>query len=572
MADPKSNLSHEDTIALMNAKATADGDDWWLKVHRRRHIGALPELIATLHNAQVIHAANPETWLPRLAGGGPTFVLHVYHAKTPTVLLGTLQFQIPTDNNPEKSVDPSVTKSQTWAGPRTLAWPPASNEDKQQDRYSISAPPASPSGNSAANNVPGGGSPGVSNFASAQIAQLDAANARIEIERQKLAAEREQMAEERRRLELDAVKTQASQNLKELEARILAAQTQQSNAISEALRGLAQQNTAPKLDIVGLIGAAGGILGPVLAQMHQSSQAAREAQEKSQALALQQQAEQTRVLMTAMLSKPGLDPTIEKMFDKLERVLEKSQAQQVPQSTMLHTMAESMGSMMNMSMELAQTAADLNINGGGSRAEDHPAYKAIREAVKGVSAMMAGYQQSVKQQAAPAQVPNVPAFPQPALPQRPMQQQAQHVVHANGQPPGAPVLTQAPAGQELVPNQPLSIEISETTDVPALLEQMIYALSEPAHVAAVFVQTIGHPTMRKALDEADGEIEEMISRRIMPFILKHPEHVPYLKSVHDEIEKQGAVAGIFEDDDADDDDGSSGDDQDDDNDGDDADA
>ena len=72
----------EEALGMIQAKRDEKGglDSFKVKVHRRAGLGSPVVHVASLEEATVNHLANPEQWLPALAGGGPVFVLAVAHA------------------------------------------------------------------------------------------------------------------------------------------------------------------------------------------------------------------------------------------------------------------------------------------------------------------------------------------------------------------------------------------------------------------------------------------------------------------------------------------------------------
>lgn len=508
-ADGRIQITQEDTIAIINAKAKQDGDSFLVKVLRKRHNGGLPEAVASFGDAQASHITSPEMWLPKIAGGGPIFVVQVYHSNEPSVQIGgPLQFAVACDGLPPKApgeIDVRVIKSGSWLGPRQLLWPTADENKRNTDPslYSIpTLPSAAATGNNAANNVPVAGQPG------AQYSREHEANAallsKIEQERASLIQIRQELSEEKHRSEMNEIRRESERQVKEVEARITTL--------------IQSQNNAPKNDtsLATLISAAAPLLIKVFEGQDQMKLAMMKSQEQAQA--------QTQMILLKLMEKPQ-DNVAEKMFDKFERIIERTQASQVPQTTMLHTVMEAMSTITNSSLDLAERAADMGMNGG--RPEDHPALKAIKEGVKGIGALMQGYR---------AQVPGAP--PPPTLHSAPP-------ALAAYPPPAAPQPNLAPAGSPM--------------PGATVLEQLEYAIKSrvpPVEVAKVFVHAIamGEPSVRDALRANNDDPEQLIKARMGAFFLEHPEYLPYLKDLNAEVDKQGQAAGIFDPDEQDDDD------------------
>jgi hypothetical protein len=351
---------------------------------------------------------------------------------------------------------------------------------------------------------------------------------RLENERNKLMEMRSMLEEQRRQMELDNIRRENDTRMHELEMSVKAA------------AATPKTNTAET--IAAVLAAAAPIIQQMLqgqnelrlAMLKQQEENARQMQAQQQAAQLQQQQ-----MLQLMLSRPSVDPAVEKAFDRLQSVLEKSRSESVPQGQMLHSMAEAMGVMTDVTMNLVQTAAELNLGGGR---DEHPALKAVKQGVKAISSLMEGYQQSVVQKN------------QQFAPQQQQQQLAapQHVVQYQQQ-------AQQPVPQAAQPQQPPVPQSPKQSDALDLLEAAIRAKQEPAVVAKMFIDSLGDPVVQKALDEVDGEVNELVARRIGGWAMADASNVVYLKALMDEVNKQGEAAGVFEplgdDDDDDDDDG-----------------
>ena len=80
MAIPSERLiPSEETLNQIRGKAAQDPETPFIcKVHRRRHTGAIPDLVASLSGANVEHFVNPELWVPVLCGGG-AYLIQAFH-------------------------------------------------------------------------------------------------------------------------------------------------------------------------------------------------------------------------------------------------------------------------------------------------------------------------------------------------------------------------------------------------------------------------------------------------------------------------------------------------------------
>src|SRR5215210_5703617 len=102
-------------LQSINDKAKNSGDNFRVRVMRKSTPGLMPDGICTLDGASVVHLAMPETWLPRLCGGGPIYQFQVFHAEDTTrAIPGYLMYQIPGE---PKAVDYDALRSPAWQGP-----------------------------------------------------------------------------------------------------------------------------------------------------------------------------------------------------------------------------------------------------------------------------------------------------------------------------------------------------------------------------------------------------------------------------------------------------------------------
>ncbi len=540
-------LSQEETLALINTKAKENGDSFLVKVFRKRHSTGLPESVATFGDAQAIHIVSPETWLPRISGGGPIYLLQSYHSTAPSETVGSpIQVSVPTDNLPPKTpgeIDPRVVKSGSWTGPRVLIWP--SVEDKKTEQAPAYLVPSTlPQASSPVASTSQTFAPATFDKAAfdrnlAMQQQLDQERASFLRMKEELAEDqrrqREELAESRRAAEIDSLKRENDARVREMQA--------------EMRTLVAAQSQAPKTDIAQTIAAVTTAATPILVQMLAAQNEMRLAMMKQQDAVAAAAAESNRQLMTAMLAKPAVDPVMERLFSELKATIEKANAQQTPQSTMLHSMAETTASMTQTMMELVQSAADMNL--GGGKQEDHPALKAVREGVKAVQSLFAGYQTATmnKMGLQPGMHPGHPgpngngmipngqyAYPQPHQLPPPVQVQPQ----------AAPVVAPASVTQTVQVPAP---GFPQAKTVVEHLENMFKVQSPPEEIAKVFVHALqtGDKDLAAALDDVGGVMEELFKKRLGAFIMANPQYIEYGNSVISAINFLGEKEGIFED-------------------------
>jgi len=216
----------EDIIAGLTARAKAeDLDSWRVKVFRRMGALALPELVMTLDGARVEHFAMPETWIPRLSGGGQ-YALFPYHAKEPSIGVG-YPINVTIQGEPIQ-IDTSQVKAPDWPGPKKFIYP---METGKPSGYQVPSPGhgafATPQ------SLPGSAvGPGMGVHAvEALTMQLQAANeARAALERRLL--------EEAHKADLARVRAEMTDAIRDIKAQLAQPHAAPVNPLSEILSPL----------------------------------------------------------------------------------------------------------------------------------------------------------------------------------------------------------------------------------------------------------------------------------------------------------------------------------------------
>lgn len=120
---PKGN---DEVLIALGAKAKETGaDSFYVRVERKGQMG-LPESLTYCEEAELVHLAKPEDWLPSLFGGG-SFILTCFHPSDRTVPLGRLLYNFkgqPQANWP-------VLDSATWSGPKKVSRPSVQEQHGQ---------------------------------------------------------------------------------------------------------------------------------------------------------------------------------------------------------------------------------------------------------------------------------------------------------------------------------------------------------------------------------------------------------------------------------------------------------
>lgn len=497
----------EETFHLLREKAKADGDAFTVKVWRRTHMGAVPELAASLSGAMVEHFSNPELWIPNLCGGG-NFSLQGYH---PTDLGkpvgGFLQFTV--KSSEPKSVDSEVIKKPEWRGPPVLDFP---QKESPRDRdagsmYDVRSPPGPGEGSRSATATtqtwprqPGGDvlSPNYGGEASWQVQrQLQGA---LEAEKRRLDEERLANEREKHKNELAALAKSHEADMAKMEARIMGAMQKPTGPDPS----IAMFETMMKLQA-----------SAALAATEDRREREKQAAEDRRAAELRQERNDERFnkLLEKMSDRPKEDPLA--MIEKVSNIMGKNNSNDA-QLKMMHSMAEMHQMQIGTAMDFIQASADMQL--GAREKEESPIIKGIEAAVKGVAAMAKG-----------AQVKRPPQqFAQPVL-QPTYEQQARA-------PQQAP---QPPPPQQAQPQQP----------VPTILEQLENGIRGKADVKVVAKAIVNHikdPSVLAALFEVGNDFEVLINNRLGTWAKEHVDNDAYLKLLVIEVEKELRAGGYIQ--------------------------
>jgi hypothetical protein len=242
--------THDEEIARLVAKvAETSLDDFRVKVYRRATLGASMESIAVLDGARVEHLSTPDPWLVPLFGGGPFFVLTVYHASDLNTPIATVCPPAIAGAKPLDEVQAHVMEAQGWQGPTRLhfaprvAKPPAKRAAGITDLFSFGGGPLS--GEPAPRNAGSvdTGATSDSSFIARRLAEVSTAEAQLR--EQRLLA---QIEETRRESERQAKRSE--EKLAEIRA---------------AIATRPAESAKPGIDVVALIGA----LAPILTSFAQ---------------------------------------------------------------------------------------------------------------------------------------------------------------------------------------------------------------------------------------------------------------------------------------------------------------
>jgi len=476
-------------------------------VMRRRSMGSIPDLVATLSEANLNHIVSPELWVPALCGGGH-FLLGVYHATDLGKQIGGfINFSV--TQQEARDVDASVLKKSDWRGPTTLDFPqPAAPRPQDPSPMYNVTPPSGPGpSNSATSNPPAwarqpeGGSVHREHYDDRTWSRHQASQAALEAERRNIENERLSMEKEKHKQELEALKKAHDADMKAMKAEIFAQMSankptgpdQSAQMLQEIMKQAAEDRRAAEN------------------RAAEDRRAAREAQERADARMLQ--------LLEKMNDKPKENPL--EVVKSVAEILGKNGKgnDNEAQMKMMHTMAESMSTLNSMAMDFAATAAEMQL--GASNDKESPIVKGIQAAMKGLGALS-------KASAGRPMLP--PAQP---LPRPPTFEQAAQ------QPPPPQAPQQAPQQPPRPPVQKSAID---------QIQDAIRAKFPVAQVANALIQYFMDPSIQQALLEANGDIEALIEKRLGAWSRENPSNAAYITALQKEIETQAIAAGLLDDD------------------------
>lgn len=347
MANERTSYTQEETISLVSQRVAAGVDSFIVKIYRRRGMAGLTDHIATFGDGKLGHISNPETWIPKLAGGGQ-FMMQVFEASNSNLIGGWLQFNY---SSPPIQVDPRVVRSSNWQGPPLMIFP------EPEESRDVTPPPVSMPGIPGAPHlrdpqiVPTGAPSG--SF-SAELREIEARLAMRERElQQRDQRAREDLAKEEARLERERFKNEMDLKMKALEGRPPA-----GKGIAEILAALA----------------------PLAMTFLQSQAAARDTALKMQ----MDQAAQTQQMLVALLGKPapGISPEMQAVLDMMKVQL----AAKGNDSTGMAQMIDAMGMVSKQSISMLETVAEMNLGGQ----PENPMLLAIKEIASGLASMGSG--------------------------------------------------------------------------------------------------------------------------------------------------------------------------------------
>lgn len=430
--------SEAETRALI-LEAMKKGDSFRIRVTRRIGSGGLG-IMASFEDGRADHIAYPEKWLPELAGGG-IYQIEAFHATDAMTQIGSaITFNV--NGQPQASIDWAKLDSPEWAGPRDCTFPKRPKVMVQQQHLSAEAPMQEQSVD-------------IGRGLSTPVARKADDQALFYMERAQRAeaAVTNERNESARRMELDRVQRQADEKLNEMK--------RQHEVLLAELRAL--RTAEPKSSVMDDLAKLAPMLVPVLQTImtNQSNMALKQAelaaQSSAQQLAAAKEAsESLNKVLTAMMSKPAIDPV---MLALLQELMKKSET-----NPMLNDMMSAFSGIMQTNLQVMTAATDAGLinrpNEGGG----------MGEIVQAISGAAASYFEMLANKQSPQQL-QVPQVPQRAAPQL---QQGQQQRRQQGPPARA-------------------VPAARSNDVRAKfnqLDQAVRAMAPPQQVAAFFLSSL----------------------------------------------------------------------------------
>lgn len=498
------NFTTDDTIRMLQAKATEATDDFLVKVFRKPHAAAIPGLVASLSGAAIQHFTSPELWLPVLAGGGK-YLLQGYHATDTSRAIGGF-INFPIDNTEVRDVDFTAPSKTDWRGPATLEYPKpgAARQQENLPLYGLPQSPPAPGSFSGATNINPGGlrsaGGGVHREEYGGNGWREGASA-LEAERRTLEKEKLEAEREKHRAELAAIKSQHDNELKmgmaQLRAEFAATRPTGPDPMSTLFTEMMKQANEDRR--------------AAATQAAEDRRATQAAQERADARFM--------AMMEKMNERKEKDP-----LEMISKVIEltgggkKAESGIIEaQTKMLHSMSEMTSQQINVAMDFVSAAADMHL---GGQKEEKPGWeKAVDKLIKGVG----NFAQARSATPPPGQQ-IVNQIPTP-VPQT-FEQQAR-------QPPPPP------------PQQPRPPQNHTDLSVADQVKNAIMARHDVKEVAAAVIAFKDDPSITQAFIAGGGDPEQAIKNLLGPWAEAAPSNGEYLVSFFKELEAQAIKAGLI---------------------------
>lgn len=220
--------NNEMMLHKLREKITETNDNnFRIQISRKRAQAYIGENIATLDGATVEMLAAPETWLPKLFGGG-TYIIHAMHVSEQSKKIGDgITLSIDGESRMISPLILDLIRSADWLGPKSIVWP--SEKDLEDMRQAHLKTIVSPPGGKGEGYVPrsSGPAPDAAQVASYIDPRYATAAQSLEDEKRAWAQKVRELDDSQRKLELENAKREADVRASKLEARLDAIATRE---------------------------------------------------------------------------------------------------------------------------------------------------------------------------------------------------------------------------------------------------------------------------------------------------------------------------------------------------------
>lgn len=525
---PPTQFTADETLTLIAERAKIQ-DRFIIRLFKKRGSGfnVVSENICSFYGAAG-HVVTPETWLPRILGGGEyTIGVFDVQGEIPQRIGGYLPYA---GRGPLKDFDEDdmrlAMRQPDWQGPGELITAKSKPEPAPQSHFQ-------PAQNNAAPPPPG--APIIQTGTSSAMPSTYA----LELDYARREREFNEKAAQLRK-EMDQREAEGKQ--RELEAKMRAEnerirnETESKFGKLEALiERLAAKPEAPKESMVVQMMP---LITLFLQQQHETRLAMMGREKEAQASALAaQQAQQTQ-LMEMMKAKNGVSPEMQMVLDMM-----KSASTSAAEN--MKNVIDAMGAVSKTSIGMIEAVADINLGGQ----PEHPVMQAVKEGIKAMGALSKGAQASASkavQQSQQRQLP--PSYVQQAQsqPNNPQQVPVQHFPPNGAAAAQVPQPNHPPAFDGLPGNpggpSPMNDGFGGQDPVD-YLERLIRSHADPDQVAKLFFTALPHPSMQAALKSADGSVEKLLGDRLGMWAIEEA-NLHYLEGLKAAFEEAAKEAGI----------------------------
>lgn len=560
MAEPATMFTPEQTLDAAREIMKANGDEFRIKVSRAKPGQTYPEHVATLDGASIDHAAHPEPWLARLAGGG-RYYLSLFHNSNRSKAIGGVI--LVNASGASRDVDTAAVRAGDWQGPPVLVSPAAPPVPEQPYTVIDASPAPGTSRRLAATDQSGAGGGGLLDSYGPRGAPRDSVREAqlisLEREREEMRRREREMQEERHRNELVVLQEKQAAEMARLRAEMLAQKPQGEDPLTKMLMLMREEQKAREAQEESRRREDREREERRIAdeRAREERRAERESQDRKEReqerarleerLAAERKAADDRFMgLLGQLTQKKEDPLLTALIEKGDRSAEQT-------AKVMASMSEAASGVINMAMGLVHSMNELNTD------SEPPMLKFTREIMAGIAKISASSQPVIKPAPLPrpARTTTVPVQPQPA--------------RTNGAAPAAPQ-TPAPQPRRMrspaevareaetahlaspptppAPNAPPMFDEAPDQGAPSAtrMEQIVAAIKaqdEIPFVASFFLNNITEPSVAAAIQKGDGSPVMAFVPYLMEWLEQSEDHRHYVHDLVIEMFQQGEQRGFF---------------------------